>query len=178
MKAQVKKLKNGTTVIVLQRKTTKTVSILAGVSVGSDHETDSENGIAHFLEHMCFRGTKKHKTPKELLMCLDNLGIYANATTGSSITKYYLSGPKDKYLKILDLVSDMFLNSTYPPEEIEKEKGVILEEIKIHNVTPTRFIYDILTDQGTVLHSNKEVCCRKEIAWYSVKYKEIQTSSA
>ena len=59
MKAQVKKLKNGTTVIVLQRKTTKTVSILAGVSVGSDHETDSENEIAHFLEHMCFRGTKK-----------------------------------------------------------------------------------------------------------------------
>ena len=152
MKAQIKKLKNGTTVIALQRKTAIT-SVLVGVSVGFDHETDSENGIAHFLEHMCFKGTKKYKTPKELLVYLDNLGVYVNAFTSNSSTCYCLSGLKDKYTKILDLVSDMFLNSIYPPEEIQKEKGVILEEIKMHNVTPTSFIYDILDDilhQGTV----------------------------
>ena len=152
MKAQIKKLKNGTTVIALQRKTAIT-SVLVGVSVGFDHETDSENGLAHFLEHMCFKGTNKYKTPKELLVYLDSLGVYVNASTSNSSTCYYLSGLKDKYTKILDLVSDMFLNSIYPPKEIEKEKGVILEEIKMHNVTPTSFIHDILGDilhQGTV----------------------------
>ena len=152
MKAQIKKLKNGTTVIALQRKTAIT-SVLVGVSVGFDHETDSENGLAHFLEHMCFKGTEKYKTPKELLVYLDSLGVYVNASTSNSSTCYYLSGLKDKYTKILDLVSDMFLNSIYPPKEIEKEKGVILEEIKMHNVTPTSFIYEILNDilhEGTV----------------------------
>ena len=152
MKAQIKKLKNGTTVITLQRKTAIT-SVLVGVSVGFDHETDSENGLAHFLEHMCFKGTNKYKTPKELLVYLDSLGVYVNATTSNSSTCYYLSGLKDKYIKILDLVSDMFLNSIYPPKEIQKEKDVILEEIKMQNVTPTSFIYNILDDilhQGTV----------------------------
>ena len=148
MKAQIKKLKNGTTVIALQRKTAIT-SVLVGVSVGFDHETDSENGIAHFLEHMCFKGTNKYKTPKELLVYLDSLGVHVNATTSNSSTCYYLSGLKDKYIKILDLVSDMFLNSIYPPKEIQKEKGVILEEIKMSNVTPTSFICDILND---ILH--------------------------
>ena len=144
MKAQIKKLKNGTTVIALQRKTTKTVSILVGVPIGYDHETDSENGIAHFLEHMCFKGTEKYKTPKELLVYLDSLGIHANAATGPSITKYYLSGTKDKYIEILDLISDMFLNSIYPLKEIEKEKSVILEEIKIKNSKPAKLIYAML----------------------------------
>ena len=127
MKAQIKKLKNGTTVIALQRKTAIT-SVLVGVSVGFDHETNSENGIAHFLEHMCFKGTKKYKTTKELLVYLDSLGVHVNAFTSNSSTCYCLSGLKDKYIKMLDLVSDMFLNSTYTPEEIKKEKGVILEK--------------------------------------------------
>ncbi len=153
MKTQIKKLKNGTTVIAIQRKTTKIVSVLVGVSVGCEHETNSENGIAHFLEHMCFKGTKKFKTPKELRIYLDSLGVYANAYTSNFNTGYYISGLKNKYIKILDLVSDMFLNSTFPPKEIEKEKGVILEEIKMKNIDPNRFIYDILDDilhQGTV----------------------------
>ena len=150
MKAQIKKLKNGTTIIALQRKTTKIVSVLVGVSVGCEHETDSENGIAHFLEHMCFfKSTKKYKTPKELSVYLDSLGVHVNATTSNSSTCYYLSGLKDKYIKILALVSDIFLNSTFPPEEIEKEKGVILEEIKMRNIDPRSFIYVILSD---ILH--------------------------
>ena len=153
MKTQIKKLKNGTTVIAIQRKTTKIVSVLVGVSVGCEHEADSENGIAHFLEHMCFKGTKKYKTTKELLVYLDSLGVYVNATTSNSSTCYYLSGLKDKYIKILDLVSDIFLNSTFPPEEIEIEKGVILEEIKMKNIDPRSFMYNILSDilhKGTV----------------------------
>ena len=148
MKAQIKKLKNGTTVIALQRKTAIT-SVLVGVSVGFDHETNSENGIAHFLEHMCFKGTKKYKTTKELLVYLDSLGVHVNAFTSNSSTCYCLSGLKDKYIKMLDLVSDMFLNSTYTPEEIKKEKGVILEEIKMYNVDPAKFVLEILND---ILH--------------------------
>ena len=151
MKAQIKKLKNGTTVIVLQRNTEIT-SILVGVSIGCDHETDSENGLAHFLEHMCLKGTKKHKTPKKLLVYLDSLGIHANASTNNSSTCYHFSGPKGKYEKMLDLISDMFLNSTFISEEIEKEKGVILEEIKMKNDNPTESICDIIIDvlhQGT-----------------------------
>ena len=110
MKAQIKKLKNGTTVIVLQRNTAIT-SVLVGVSIGCDHETDSENGLAHFLEHMCLKGTKKHKTPKKLLVYLDSLGIHANASTNNSSTCYHFSGPKGKYEKMnLDPISDKFLN--------------------------------------------------------------------
>ena len=153
MKAQIKKLKNGTTVIAIQRKTTKIVSVLVGVSVGCEHETNSENGIAHFLEHMCFKGTKKFKTPKELRIYLDRLGLYANAFTGKFYTGYSISGLKNKYIKMLDFISDIFLNSTFPPEAIEKEKGVILEEIKMTNIDPRRVIYDILRSvlhQGTV----------------------------
>ena len=152
MKAQIKNLKNGTTVITLHRKTTKTVSILVGVSIGCDHETDSENGLAHFLEHMCLKGTKKHKTPKKLLVYLDSLGIHANASTNNSSTCYHFSGPKGKYKKILDLISDMFLNSTFTSKEIQKEKGVILEEIKMKNDNPTESICDVIIDvlhQGT-----------------------------
>ena len=66
MKTQIKKLKNGTTVIAIQRKTTKIVSVLVGVSVGCEHEADSENGIAHFLEHMCFKGTKTYNNVKTI----------------------------------------------------------------------------------------------------------------
>ena len=85
--------------IITSKKNSNNISVLVGVSVGFDHETDSENGLAHFLEHMYFKGTEKYKTPKELLVYLDSLGVYANASTNNSSTCYYLSGLKDKYIK-------------------------------------------------------------------------------
>ena len=125
----VHKLDNGMTVILEELEGAKTASVLVGVSIGSMHENDNQHGLAHFFEHMCFKGTKKYPTHVELLKKIEGLGSCTNAFTSYDRTAYYLSGSSEKLSEMLEITAEMFLSQTLPEEEMEKEKEVIIQEI-------------------------------------------------
>ena len=125
------KLENGITVILDKRDNFNNVAVFVGVSVGSLSEEKNEEGLAHFFEHMCFKGTKNRDVTK-LLFELDFLGLNYNAFTSYDSTVYYVLGNKNKTREMIDITGDMFLNSTFPADELEKEKGVIVSEINMY----------------------------------------------
>ncbi len=137
-------LKNGIRVIFEERKNTETVFISVAVDVGSNHETEKENGMAHFLEHMFFKGTKRFPKPEDLSTAIDKTGAYINAGTGRIDTEYYFFGEKSKFKDMTTLVADMFLNSMLKEEEIEREKGVIIQEIQMHKDYTSSIVDDEL----------------------------------
>ncbi len=140
-------LKNGIRVIFEERENTNSVFISVAVDIGSNHETEKENGIAHFLEHMFFKGTKRFPKSEDLSTAIDKTGAYVNAGTGRTDTEYYFFGEKNGFRDMTTLVADMFLNSILKEEEIEKEKGVIIQEIQMYKDTA----YCIADDE---LHQN------------------------
>ena len=136
-------LKNGLRVITIPMRGTKTATVLVMVGTGSKYETGDINGISHFLEHMAFKGTEKRPTKMEISSELDRVGAEYNAFTGKEYTGYYVKVGY-KYLNLaLDVVSDILLNSRFSPKEINKEKGVIVEELRMYRDTPTRYVHDI-----------------------------------
>ncbi len=133
-------LKNGLRALFIKnpRSTTATVQVLVGV--GSDYETKCESGISHFLEHMCFKGTTHRPTPKIIAEELDTLGGHSNAFTNHEHTGYHAKLRAGAAPAALDIVSDIYLNSLFDGKEIEKEKGVIIEEINLYEDLPQRKI--------------------------------------
>jgi predicted Zn-dependent peptidase len=132
--------KNGLTLITAPMKNTRSVTVLILVGAGSKYETKEKNGISHFLEHMCFKGTKKRPTALDISKEIDSVGGIMNAFTGKDYTGYFIKIDSSHFELALDVAFDVFLNSTFPREEIEKERGVILEEIKLYQDTPTHYI--------------------------------------
>ena len=130
------KLKNGIRVISVPMKGNPTCTVLTLVEAGSKYETKQTSGLSHFLEHMYFKGTEKRKTPKDISHELDALGSVSNAFTSFECTGYYAKGSNDHVEKFVDIISDIYKNSTLPEEEITKEKGVIIEEINMYEDTP------------------------------------------
>ncbi len=133
-------LKNGLRLILVPDKNSQTVTVLILVATGSKYENKQLNGISHFLEHMFFKGTKKRKTPKEIAETLDKVGGSYNAFTSEEYTGYFAKVEKSHLDLALDWVSDIFLNSTLPREEMEKERGVIIEEINMHYDNPMSYL--------------------------------------
>ena len=119
-------LKNGLRVITVPMKDNPTVTVLVLVEAGSKYEDKKVNGISHFLEHMCFKGTMKRPKAIDISRELDALGSQYNAFTSQEFTGYYAKSDAKHFVKILDIVSDIYLNSTFPETEMEKEKGVII----------------------------------------------------
>jgi predicted Zn-dependent peptidase len=120
----------------------RSVCIGIWVKVGSRNEQSDKNGISHFLEHMFFKGTKS-RTAKDIAMEIDSLGGELNAFTSSETTTFYVK-VLDEYMgKAVDLLTDIFLHSTFPEPDIEKEKGVITEEIKMVEDTPADYIHEL-----------------------------------
>lgn len=115
------------------------------VFTGSRDEKNSEIGIAHFTEHMLFKGTEK-RTALEISKCIDSVGGILNAYTNKEYTCYYSKVVSDKLELALDLLSDIFLNSTFPEEELEKEKEVVVQEIHMVNDTPDDLVHDLLVE--------------------------------
>lgn len=136
-------LKNGTRVVLVPMKDTQTVTILILVEAGSKYETKNNNGISHFIEHMMFKGTKKHPTAKSLTELFDNVGGEYNAFTGKEQTGYFIKVPKQHFEMALEVVCDLYLNSLLKSVEINKERGVILQEAAMYRDTPTRYVWDI-----------------------------------
>jgi len=126
-------------------KDNPTVTVLILVEVGSKYETKESKGISHFLEHLCFKGTEKRKKAMDILKELDSLGSAYNAFTSHEYTGYYAKADDRHFAKIFDVVSDIYLHSTLPEKEIEKEKGVIIEEINMYQDMPHRNVQDLFT---------------------------------
>ncbi len=123
-------------------KSAQSVSVLVLVGTGSNYETKNINGISHFLEHMFFKGTKKRPTKLEIAETLDMVGGMYNAFTGNEYTGYWAKVASKDFDLALDWVSDIFLNSKIAQKEIEKERGVIIEEINMYLDTPMARIDD------------------------------------
>ncbi len=139
-------LKNGIRLITAPLKETQTASLLVLVKVGSRQETKNIYGISHFVEHMMFKGTKKRPTTLDLSKELDGVGAEYNAYTGKDVTGYYIKSDSRHLSLAIDMLSDMLVNSKLEAEELEKEKGVIVEEINMYEDNPMMFVEDILEE--------------------------------
>lgn len=111
------------------------------VNAGTRDETENKMGLAHFVEHTIFKGTKKRKG-YQILKRLENVGGELNACTSKEETYFHASFLSQDYPRVIELLSDIFFNSTFPEKELEKEKDVILEEINYYKDTPSEFIFD------------------------------------
>lgn len=140
---KISKLKNGLPVFLANIPGAKTATVLVMFKTGSKHETREQSGLSHFLEHMFFKGTKKRPTTLSLSSELDSLGGEFNAFTSKEYTGYYVKAAKDKVGKSLDIVSDMLLNSKFDQEEIDRERGVIIEEMNMYEDNPLMDIEDV-----------------------------------
>jgi len=125
------------------QKETKATTVLVMVKTGSKYEERETSGISHFLEHMLFKGTEKNKEPKDVAEQLDKVGGDYNAFTGEEYTGYYAKVDMMHFDVALDWVSDIFLNSKIPAKEIEKERGVIIEEINMYTDNPMMYIDEL-----------------------------------
>lgn len=124
----------------------RSVSLGIWVKIGSRHERPDKNGISHFLEHMFFKGTKK-RTAKDIAVEMDSLGGDLNAFTSKESTTFFIKVLDEFIDKGVELLTDVFLHSVFPEEEIEKEKGVIREEIKMVEDTPDDYIHDLFNQE-------------------------------
>lgn len=138
-----KVLANGLRVITIPMPSFESATVLVMAGAGSRYETPKNSGISHFLEHMAFKGTQKRPTAMDISSLIDGMGGEFNAFTGKETTGYYIKSSKDKIETSIDVLSDMLLHSKFAPEEIEKEKGVIIEEINLYEDMPARKIGDI-----------------------------------
>lgn len=143
MKYQKHTLKNGLRVILAPMKETETATVFIMTGVGSRYESRRENGLAHFLEHMFFKGTKKRPTAIDISKELDGLGAEYNAYTGKDRTAYYAKVEARHWGTALDIVSDLFLNAKIEQAEINREKGPVIQELNMYEDTPTRIIADL-----------------------------------
>ncbi len=138
-----KKYENGLRLVVKQMQGLMSVTMGILVGTGASAETDAEDGISHFIEHMQFKGTKT-RNAFEVSDSFDRLGAQVNAFTGKDLTCYYSKCTSDHTAECFELLSDLFLNSTFPEDEMEREKGVVCEEIAMNEDTPEDLCLDLL----------------------------------
>ncbi len=138
-------LKNGLRIITIPMKESLTTTVLILVEAGSKYETKEINGISHFLEHMCFKGTEKRPKSIDISSELDAIGANYNAFTSMEYTGYYAKSQPKHFAEILDVVSDIYLHQIFDASEIEKEKGVIIEEINMYEDLPMRRVQELFT---------------------------------
>jgi predicted Zn-dependent peptidase len=159
-----KVLSNGLRIITVPMPSFESVTVMVMVGAGSRYENFNNNGISHFLEHMAFKGTKKRPTAMDIASIIDGVGGEFNAFTGKETTGYYIKSSNSHVSLCCDLLSDMLQNSLLDSLEIEKEKGVIIEEINMYEDTPMRKLGDVYeqllygdTPMGWDIAGTKEV---------------------
>ncbi|MCA1040824.1 insulinase family protein [Bacillus infantis] len=134
---------NGVRVVLENIPTVRSVAIGVWIGTGSRNEHPGNNGVSHFLEHMFFKGTKT-RTAREIAESFDSIGGQVNAFTSKEYTCYYAKVLDTHSKFALDVLADMFFNSTFDGEELNKEKNVVLEEIKMYEDTPDDIVHDLL----------------------------------
>ena len=133
-------LDNGLRVLTADLPYAQSVAVIVTLAAGSRYETDETSGIAHFSEHMFFKGTEQRPSAKEIAGAIDAIGGEFNAFTGKEYTVYYVKCAAEHRDVALDVLVDMLRNSLFEAEEIEREKGVIVEEMNMYYDTPRDFI--------------------------------------
>lgn len=154
MKTITHTLKNGLKVLLVDTESFPTVTALVMVGAGSRYERKDNNGIAHFFEHMAFKGSKKYKTSFEISSAIEGIGGLFNAFTSKDHTGYWIKATNEHTNTLLDVLSDMILHPLLDADEIEREKGVIVEEINMYEDMPARKVGDIFEEtlyKGTSL---------------------------
>lgn len=157
-------LENGLRIVTKELDNTKSVTVLILVGAGSRYEVREINGISHFLEHMFFKGAQKYKNTKEVSEAIDGVGGDFNAFTGKEYAGYYVK-VADKHAGLaVDVLADMLIHSKFDPAEIDKERGVIMEEYNMYQDTP---MYQIGWDFERLIYGDQP------IGWDQVGTKEI-----
>ena len=129
-------LQSGLPVLTAKADGTASVTVLVFAGAGSRYEVEKERGISHFLEHMFFKGGRKYTNTKEVSVAIDSVGGEFNAFTGKEYAGYYVKVAAEHVDLACDVLSDMLIYATFPQEEIEKERGVIIEEERMYQDTP------------------------------------------
>ncbi|HUD04396.1 MAG TPA: pitrilysin family protein [Patescibacteria group bacterium] len=143
MKYQRKVLKNGLRIITIPMPSFESATAMVMVGAGSRYETKKNNGISHFLEHMAFKGTTKRPTAQDIAGLIDGVGGEFNAFTSEEVTGYFVKAGANHVELCLDVLSDMLQHSKLDQVEIDREKGVILEERNLYEDTPAQNISDV-----------------------------------
>ncbi len=147
MTISIDTLKNGIRVITEEISSIESVSVGIWINAGSRNERKEENGIAHFLEHMAFKGTKK-RNALQIAEEIENVGGFINAYTSREITCYYAKVLKNHLPLAVEILSDIICNSIFNKKEIEVEKGVIIQEIGMMKDTPDDVIFELLQKEA------------------------------
>lgn len=140
---KVKTLPNGLTLITVDMPHLDSLTTLVAVGAGSRYETKRTNGISHFLEHMFFKGSTKFPSAEEIATLVDGIGAVNNAATDKEVTFYWIKSAAKHINLSLDILSSMIKESLLAEEEIDREKGVIVEELRMLRDNPARYIWDL-----------------------------------
>lgn len=138
-----KTLPNGLRVIIAPMQSTQAVTILVLVKTGSKYETKKTNGVSHYLEHLFFKGTTKRPRPEQIARELDRMGAQFNAFTLRETTGYWVKSASKYFDTSLDIIADILLDPLFQSEEIEKERGVIIQELMMYEDMPQRKVFDV-----------------------------------
>ncbi len=125
---KIVKLPNGSTLIINEMESTRSVAIGIYVGCGADYESEKQSGISHFIEHMLFKGTSK-RSAFDIAREAESLGVQMNAFTARQMTSFYTVSTYEHAEECMEILSDIFFDSVFAPEEAEREKGVVIEEI-------------------------------------------------
>jgi len=139
-------LDNGLRVITAAMPHTRSVCISIFIGVGSRYEAEPEAGISHFIEHLCFKGTQKRPTAREVSGAIEGVGGILNGGTDKELTVYWCKVAQSHFPIALDVLTDMILHSKFDPAEIEKERQVIIEEIKMNKDAPSQWVNVLIDD--------------------------------
>ncbi|MDD5416118.1 MAG: pitrilysin family protein [Candidatus Daviesbacteria bacterium] len=140
---QIKTLANGLTLITIDLPHLDSVTTLVAVGAGSRYETRKINGISHFLEHMFFKGSSKFPTAEKIATLVDSIGAVNNAATDKEVTYYWIKSAVKHIDLSLDILSSMVKESLLNQEEIDREKGVIVEELRMYRDNPAKYVWEL-----------------------------------
>jgi predicted Zn-dependent peptidase len=179
---QLERLDNGLRILTAPMESAQSVTCAIMLAAGSRYETPDTNGIAHFAEHMFFKGTERRPTARDISKEIDAIGGEFNAFTGKEYTGYYVKCAAESRDVALDVLVDMLRYSKFDPDEIEREKGVIVEEMNMYFDTPRDFIggvyeellyddqplgWDIIGRKETIRGATRETFASYVDSWYT-----------
>jgi predicted Zn-dependent peptidase len=142
---EVTRLPNGVRIATASMPCMKTVSVGLWAAVGGRHETERQSGIAHFIEHLLFKGTAR-RNARRITEDVEGIGGYLNAFTTEDHTCYYAKAGAAHFRRLCEVLADMYVESAFPPQEIERERGVIREEILMYRDQPAQHAQELLSE--------------------------------
>lgn len=141
VRAEIRPLKGGGCLVVENMPALESFTLGFFFRVGAAHETKDESGISHFIEHMLFKGTKR-RSPKQIVQAIERLGGIINASTGRELTYYFVRIGADHLEVAVDVLADLVFNPLFDPESLEREKSVVLEEMRMNEDDPGQALFE------------------------------------